>query len=111
MLRESDRRLLVALALLCALPGLVRLVRALPTDEVDTPSPRAALAENMEVFELSLRWGSPYSVNAFTAVEDGCRALADDPEVARACRLFDDAVHHAADRGAIDRAARLLRGS
>lgn len=105
-----DRRLLVLLAVLGVLLYAVRIERALAPAPSDPPTPRAALADNMDLYQASLTQGSPYSVTAFQDVERACRQRGDDPQVARACRLFNDAVKHTSSPGEIHQAVTLLRG-
>ena len=71
-------------------------------------SPRGELADQMEVFEVTVRYGSPLSANAFSAIATDCRS--DDAVIDQACGLFNDAVQHEANLGEIDAAVRLLRG-
>jgi hypothetical protein len=110
MLGEKHQRLLIVLALVGALLSVVRLTRTFVPAPDAPPSPRAAIADNMELYELSLLDGSPLRVNAFEDVESGCKEHQNDPRIVRACHMFDDAVHHASDREKIDAAAQLLRG-
>jgi hypothetical protein len=86
----------------------------LPTLHAAAPdartSPRAALADDMQVFELSLFDGSPYSVEALHSVDQICRDHADDADIDRACQMFHEAAQPNADLHEIDDAVHLLKG-
>lgn len=104
-----DRRLLIVMALLGVLLYAVRLELQFAPEPGDPPAPRVALADEMQIYEESLMTGSPYAVTAFEDVERSCHDLGSDSQVARACHMFDEAVHHTSDRHEIDAAADLLR--
>lgn len=72
-------------------------------------TPRRALAEDLEVYQLSISQGLDYSIFAFRSVEGLCRDNADDPTIVRACNLFQDALAHPRNTHEIDDAVRLLQ--
>jgi len=106
---DRSRRIITVLAALGLVVSVLRLVPyvALPVDQ--PPESPATLAQDMELYEVSMREGSLYTMRAFHDVEQTCQDERADPRVARACTLFDEAVKHASDQGEIATAVRLLR--
>ena len=52
-------------------------------------SPRAVLADDLELFQMSVLSGSDYSLEAFAAVERDCRNPTADPLITKACTAFE----------------------
>lgn len=103
--------MLVAALHLAAGPAAWTALPPLPALHVASAAPstpRAALADTMKAFELSLFNGSPYSVEALRSVDQICRDHADDATIDRACAQFSKAAQPHADPRAIDDAIRLL---
>ncbi|MGH2584039.1 MAG: hypothetical protein ACRDJE_03925, partial [Dehalococcoidia bacterium] len=63
----------------------------------------------MELYELSLMQGSSLSFLAYRSVHGICDDSTNDPTIAHACDLFDQALHNDSDRQVIDQAIDLLR--
>lgn len=100
---------IAGIALVGLAVSLLHLIMVYGPSSAALTTPKQSLAQNMEVFELSLEYGSPYSVHAYRAIESECGEQQADPLVAQACTLFDDAVQHSSNPNEIARAVHLLR--
>lgn len=110
---RRTRQMIIALAAFGLLFSIVRLRPsiALPLPAEREPrTPRAALAGEMQVYELSLMQGSPYAIAAYSTVQHECDAGSDDAQIAQACAMFNNAVKHDSNHHAIDAAVNVLKG-
>lgn len=112
MTGERERRLITLAALFGLLVWALRVapLPSLPSPVAhDGEPPRAELARDIEVYELSVLDGSEYSIQVFRDVQRICRDHDADATIAQACAIFDSAVHRDSDRHAIYNAVQLLR--
>jgi|SRR5215207_3645433 len=108
MTSEAHRRVITLLAAAGFFLSILRLMPLLSIPRRDPLSPRAALAQDMQLYESAIVTGSPVSYSAFRSVKRICRDDAGDAVIEQACGAFDDALRHDSNRGAIDAAVHLL---
>jgi hypothetical protein len=114
MTSDARRQVLMLLAAFGLLVSLRRIQAGVPLSfHLSLPEQRAlpkreALARDMRIYELALFQGSTLSWQSYRSIEDTCGDDRDDPLIAEACAIFDDALDHESDRHVIDDAIHLL---
>jgi hypothetical protein len=114
MTSDARRQAIIVLASVGLLVSFLRLRPApalsfhLNLPERRSLPARQALAQDMRIYELALFQGSSLSWQSYRSVEHECGDDRDDPVVAEACSIFDDALRHESDRHAIDSAIQML---
>lgn len=114
MTSDARRQMMMVLAALGLLMSLLRIRTAKPLSvHLSLPEQRAlpereALARDMRIYEMALFQGSTLSWQSYRSIEDTCADDRDDPLIAEACAIFDDALDHESDRHTINDAIHLL---
>lgn len=105
-----ERRIVVALAAVGLVASAFRLVVSAQVGFDDTPpSDGLALARDMQLYEVTLMEGSPFSVELYQTVERECQDQSEEPVARQACALFDQGTRHTLALDSIDEAVRLLK--
>jgi hypothetical protein len=107
---DLNRTAIIILALLGLILSIMRVRPYITFPEREPEPPRAELARDMQLYELSIFQGSSYSYLAYGSVQSICRDDGDDSVIVNACSIFEEALHHQSNHTEIDQAIDLLKG-